>query len=85
MVANKSMKSKTKRAVKSSKKEKQSKKAGTQTRKHTKSAKKGKKGKKGKGKRPPTEWMLHIKKTQSENPNLIFKEVLVMAGKTYKK
>ena len=79
MVANKSMKSKTKRAVKSSKKEKQSKKAGTQTRKHTKSAKKGK------GKRPPTEWMLHIKKTQSENPNLIFKEVLVMAGKTYKK
>ena len=82
MVANKSMKSKTKRAVKSSKKEKQSKKAGKQTRKHTKSAKKGKKGK---GKRPPTEWMLHIKKTQRENPNLIFKEVLVMAGKTYKK
>lgn len=83
MAANKSMKSKTKRAVKSSKKEKQTKKAGKQTRKHTKSAKKGKG--KGKGKRPPTEWMLHIKKTQSENPNLIFKEVLVLAGKTYKK
>ena len=30
-------------------------------------------------------WQEHIKKTQKENPSKSFKEVLVLAGKTYKK
>ena len=29
--------------------------------------------------------MEHIKKTQEENPTLMFKDVLKLAGKTYKK
>lgn len=30
-------------------------------------------------------WMEHVKKTQAENPTFMLKEVLKLAGKTYKK
>ena len=30
-------------------------------------------------------WMEHIKSVQAANPTMIFKDVLVLAGKTYKK
>lgn len=30
-------------------------------------------------------WLAHVKKTKQENPGLMFKEVLQLAGKTYKK
>lgn len=30
-------------------------------------------------------WALHIKNTQKKNPALMFKDVLKLAGKTYKK
>ncbi len=30
-------------------------------------------------------WLVHIKTTKKQNPKLSFKQVLVKAGKTYKK
>jgi hypothetical protein len=40
---------------------------------------------KGKSKRKPTAWSLHIKETMKANPGMLLKDVLKLAGKTYKK
>tara|TARA_Y100001936_G_C15554954_1_gene399378 strand:+ start:214 stop:555 length:342 start_codon:yes stop_codon:yes gene_type:complete len=40
---------------------------------------------KGKSKRKPTAWSLHIKETMKAHPDMLLKDVLKLAGKTYKK
>jgi hypothetical protein len=48
-------------------------------------------GKKAKVNKPKKEtkkenpWLIHVKKVMKENPNKKFKEILIMAKKTYKK
>ncbi len=37
------------------------------------------------GSKATNPWLVHVKKTMKENPNLKFKDVLKLAKKTYKK
>ena len=51
--------------------------------KKTKSQKKPATKKSGPKKTNP--WLVHVKKTMKENPKLKFKDILILAKKTYKK
>ena len=51
--------------------------------KKTKSPKKPATKKSGPKKTNP--WLVHVKKTMKENPKLKFKDILILAKKTYKK
>ena len=41
--------------------------------------------KKAKKKREPSAWILHIKKTQADNPGMSYKTAMKLASKTYVK
>jgi hypothetical protein len=43
------------------------------------------KGSKSKGDKKENPWLTHVKKTMKENPNKKFKEVLIIAKKSYTK
>ena len=43
------------------------------------------KSKKSKGDKKENPWLTHVKKTMKENPNKKFKEVLIIAKKSYTK
>lgn len=56
------------------------------SKKSDKKSKKSKKDKKDKkSKRKPSAWNIHVMDTKKKNPNMAFKDILVEAGKTYKK
>ena len=53
--------------------------------KSSKGEKKTSKGKKSSSPKKTNPWLVHVKKTMKEKPNLKFAEVLVFCKKTYKK